>query len=78
IQTMEKKGFVSRAVSKDDMRINNVFITDKGKKVWETSLPYFRDIIRELQADIDEEDLQVAQDVLKKIQENINKKTSIK
>ncbi|MCA0931523.1 MarR family transcriptional regulator [Lutimonas saemankumensis] len=78
IQTMEKKGLVSRSVSSEDMRINNVFLTDKGRIVWDTSLPYFMNIIQELQKNISEEDLQVAQNVLKKIQENINKKTSIK
>ena len=78
IQTMEKKGFVKRCVSPEDMRINNVFLTANGKNVWETSLPYFKEIIKELQQDIPEKDLEVAQAVLKKIQENINKKTSIK
>ena len=78
IQTMEKKGFVYRSVSKEDLRINNVFLTPKGKKVWETSLPYFMEIIKELQKDIPEKDLEVAQTVLQRIQENINKKTSIK
>ena len=52
IHTMEKKGFVSRQVSKEDLRINNVFITDKGKTVWESSLPHFMEVIKELQKDI--------------------------
>ena len=78
IHTMEKKGFVSRSVSNEDMRVNHVFLTEKGKKIWETSLPHFMEIINELQKNIPEEDLQVAQTVLKKIQENISKKTSIK
>ena len=78
IHTMEKKGLVSRQVSQEDLRINNVFITDKGKTVWESSLPHFMEVIKELQKDIREEDLINAQKVMKKIQENINKKTTIK
>ena len=77
IHTMEKKGFVSRQVSKEDLRINHVFITDKGRTVWESSLPHFMKVIKELQKDIPEEDLIVAQAVMKKIQENINLKTTI-
>lgn len=78
IHTMEKKGFVTRSVSQEDLRINNVFITEKGKTVWESSLPHFMTVIKELQKDISEEDLIVAQKVLKKIQENIKIKTTIK
>jgi len=77
IQTMEKKGFVSRSVSEKDMRINHVYLTPLGRQTWEKSYPFFLKIIEELQRGLSKEDIINAQKVMKQIQSNINLKTTI-
>lgn len=77
INTMEKKGFVSRAVSEKDMRINHVYLTDFGRETWEKSYPFFLETIQELQKGISKEELENAKNVMKQIQHNINLKTTI-
>jgi len=77
IHTMEKKGLVSRKVCKEDLRINHVYLTQKGKEIWAKSRPHFLEIIEELQTDISSKDLDVAIKVLEQIQTNINQRTII-
>jgi len=77
IHTMEKKGFVSRSVSEQDMRINHVYLTPLGRQTWEKSYPFFLKIIEELQKGISKEDIVNTQNVMKQIQSNINLKTTI-
>ena len=77
LQTMEKKGLVYRKTSSADMRINNVYLTESGRKTWKESLPIFMDIVQDLQKGISEEDLIKVQQTLDKIQKNIFKKIHI-
>jgi len=39
IDTLEKDGFINRAPSKDDRRMINIFLTDKGSQFMEKFLP---------------------------------------
>lgn len=77
IQTMEKKGLVYRVPCDKDMRINHIYLTDKGRETWERSTPYFLEIIEELQQGISSEDLITVQKAMEQIQININKTTNI-
>ena len=77
IQTMEKKGYVSRSVSEKDMRVNHVYLTALGREIWEKSYPFFLETIQELQKGISKEDLENTKNVMKQIQNNINLKTTI-
>lgn len=77
IQTMEKKDLVYRVPCEKDMRINHIFLTDKGRKTWERAYPYFLEIVEELQQGISQEDLVTVQKAMKQIQMNINKTTNI-
>lgn len=77
IQTMEKKELVYRVASEKDLRINHIFLTDKGRKTWERSLPFFLEIVNDLQEGISREDLKTVQKAMKQIQININKTTNI-
>ena len=77
IQTMEKKELVYRVPSEKDLRINHIFLTDKGRKTWERSLPFFLEIVNDLQEGISREDLKTVQKAMKQIQININKTTNI-
>ena len=48
IHTLEKKGLVIRIISKNDKRANNVFLTEQGKRIFETSMPILNVIIDDL------------------------------
>ena len=74
IHTMEKKDLVYRKHSSLDKRINHVFLTEKGKEVFKQSLPLIRQMIIDLQEGIPENDLKRANDVLNKIQHNIQRR----
>ncbi len=77
IQTMEKKGYVSRSICETDLRINHVYLTPFGRETWEKSYPYFLEVVKELQQGIAQEDILRVQKVMKQIQSNINLKTTI-
>jgi DNA-binding MarR family transcriptional regulator len=77
INTMEKKGYVSRSICEMDKRINHIYLTPLGREIWKKAYPFFLEIIEELQKGISKEDLLNAQNVMKQIQNNINLKTTI-
>lgn len=77
INTMEKKDLVKREISETDMRINHVYLTEKGKKTWDDAYPYFMQIVENLQKGISKEDLLTVQKTMEIIQENIKLKTKI-
>lgn len=72
IDTMEKKGLVTRSSDPSDKRIKLVSITEEGKSSVKTAIPMLHEIIKKIQADIDLPDLQTTIEVLKKISKNIN------
>ncbi len=73
ITTIEKKGYVNRVHSKSDKRLNYIFLTDEGKSVFKKSLPVLKNLVKNLQMGIDQEDLIKTIEVLNKIQKNISK-----
>lgn len=75
IQTMEKKDLVYRVPSRKDLRSNHVYLTETGHEIWEKSHPYFQSIVAKLQEGLSQEELEVTQRSLEKIQENLKKKT---
>lgn len=74
INTMEKKELVYRVISKEDKRINHIYLSDLGKEVFSNSLPVLKDLITELQDGISAEDIERTKRVLNRIQSNITKK----
>lgn len=74
INTMEKKELVYRVISKEDKRINHIYLSDLGKEIYSNSLPVLKDLIVELQDGISEEDIERTKKVLSRIQNNITKK----
>jgi DNA-binding MarR family transcriptional regulator len=73
INTIEKKGLVHRVPSKEDKRINHIFLTDKGKELFIRSLPVLQELIAKLQEGISKEELNITIKVLTRIQNNIRK-----
>ena len=74
INTMEKKELVYRVISKEDKRINHIYLSDLGKEIFLNSLPVLKNLIIELQEGISTEDLERTKKVLSRIQNNISKK----
>lgn len=77
INTMEKKNLVFRELSKEDKRINHIYLSDLGKKTFLFSLPVLKKLMSELQDNISQKDLATTIEVLDQIQNNINKKIKL-
>lgn len=73
INTMEKKGYVNRKNCEEDKRINHVYLSQKGRKIYDRSLPLLRIIISSLEEGIKPKDLEITIKVLTKVQKNISK-----
>lgn len=71
ISTMEKKNYVARIPDTEDKRVNKIFLTTKGKKVFEATFDTIHESVEELQAGISLEEITTAIEVLKKLQQNI-------
>jgi len=75
LRKMENKKYITRKQSKEDKRINNVFLTDLGKAVFKKTLPVIKNIIQTMEQNISNSEKQQIIEVLKKIQHNFNVKT---
>jgi DNA-binding MarR family transcriptional regulator len=71
VSTMEKKNMVARIPDAEDKRINRIFLTREGRKVFEATLPVMVEITSGLQQGISEEEINAAIETLKKVQKNL-------
>lgn len=74
ISNMEKKNLVLRVISKEDKRINQVFLTENGRKTFHEILPILKEVIDQFQKGISEEEIRIVKSILQKINHNINDK----
>lgn len=74
VSTMEKKNLVARITDKEDKRVNRIFLTANGRKVFENMLPVLRRCMDQVQKDLSTEEIQNTIAVLKKIQQNLGLK----
>ena len=67
---MESKKYILRRQSEADKRVNQVFLTPEGKKVYDRTRPVIKELIDKMERNISlkEKDQMIA--LLKKIQEN--------
>lgn len=72
IDNLEKKGLVTRSVSKEDRRVNNIVVTTEGMVLKDTTKQLAIDTMNEVLKDISEADLQTFVGVLKKVCGNIS------
>ena len=70
LRKMESKKYITRQQSQEDKRINNVFLTDLGKSIFEKSRPIINKIIHTMEQNISNADKQHIIEILKKIQSN--------
>jgi len=74
LSKMDKKGYISRQQSKEDKRINNVYITQKGKETFTLTKPVIKKIITKMEKNITITEKEQIITILKKIQNNFDSK----
>ena len=72
VDNLEKKGLVTRSVSKDDRRVNNIVVTEEGMALKDSTKQLAIETMNKAMASIPEEDVLTFVDVLKKICDNID------
>jgi len=72
IDNLEKKGLVKRSISKEDRRVNNIVVTEKGMALKDSTKQLAIDTMNHALEGIPEEDVQTFVGVLKKVGANIS------
>ena len=71
IDNLEKKGLVTRSVSRDDRRVNNIIVTKEGMALKDSTKQLAIDTMNKALEGIPEEDVLTFVNVLKKVCANI-------
>ena len=74
---MEKKNYIRRKQSKNDKRINNVFLTSHGKNIFNKTKPIINHVITTMEQNISNSEKQQIIKTLKKIQLNFDSNSKI-
>lgn len=72
IDSLEKKGLVYRAVNKDDRRVNNIIVSEEGKKLKTKTTEVAIKMMRNVLDNIKEEDLVAFDKVMMQIKDNLD------
>ena len=72
IDNLEKKGLVTRSIAKEDRRVNNIVVTEKGMALKDSTKELAINTMNEVLAGVAEADLNTFVDVLKKVCSNIS------
>ena len=72
IDSLEKKGLVSRSVAKQDRRVNNIVVTEEGMALKDSTKQIAINAMNEILGGIPEDDLQTFVSVLKQVCTNIS------
>jgi DNA-binding MarR family transcriptional regulator len=71
INTLIKKGYISRYPSKKDKRKNHIYLTPSGKKIIHKATPHFHLIALLVEKNLTKEEIEMTKNIFKKIQTNI-------
>lgn len=78
LNILEAKGFIERSVETKGRRlVKKVYITDKGKKLVEESLPVIKEKFSKVFEDISEDDLAILRTICTKMKDDLSKMTTI-
>ena len=72
IDNLEKKGLVTRSISKEDRRVNNIVVTPEGMALKDSTKQLAINTMEQILKGIPETDLQTFVAVLKKVNTNIS------
>ena len=73
LSKMEKKSYITRKQCECDKRINQVYLTKLGKKIFQKTRPVIQKMIDTVEKDITEQEKKQIIDILQKIQANFIK-----
>ena len=73
LDILERKNFIERHPSKEDRRSFEIHITETGLNITEQVIPFLDELFNNLLKDISYEKLKIYNEVLLKIDNNINK-----
>lgn len=73
LDILERKNFIERHPSKEDRRSFAIHITETGLNITEQVIPFLDELFNNLLEDISSEKLEIYNEVLLKIDNNINK-----
>ena len=71
LSTLEKKQLVTRVPDQVDKRINRVYLTEQGKQQLQSTYPVMREVMKDMEKDLDKSALQITIQTLQKIQSNL-------
>ncbi len=71
IDKMEKQGFVTRKVDREDRRINRISLTTRADATWNSLVDCSTQVRKSSLRDIPEEQVKIIRDVLEKISQNL-------
>lgn len=78
LNILEEKGFITRALEAKGKRpVKKIYITEKGKKLVEESVPRLRSAFQQVFEDVSDEELAVLRGILNKMKTSLSKTTSI-
>ena len=77
IDTMERKNLVARIPSKKDQRINHIYLTKNGERIYRESMPIVNRLIEIVEKDVTDEEIETVIRVMKKIIENLKESVVI-
>lgn len=72
INTMEKKNFIARIPSVEDKRVNLIYLTTHGEKLFHEAGSLMKDLVENLNSGITNQEEKALIRIMKKIQNNIN------
>ncbi|MFD1550794.1 MarR family transcriptional regulator [Putridiphycobacter roseus] len=72
INVLEKKNYLARIPSKEDKRVNHLFITKAGLQILDQTSPVFNEMSGIIQKGFKAEELKLLINMLKRIQANVN------
>ncbi|MEN0051694.1 MAG: MarR family transcriptional regulator [Bacteroidota bacterium] len=67
IHTMERKELVVRISDEQDKRINRIYLTDKGKAIYQQTLPIIYDSLTKVQSSLSKEEIEQLINLLKRV-----------
>jgi DNA-binding MarR family transcriptional regulator len=73
LKLLEREELVLRTADPIDKRTKRIYITPKGRKVYQTILPLGQETIAEAKAGIAEDELKTCESVLQKMYNNLSK-----
>lgn len=73
INTLIRKGYITKNASKEDKRKNIISISPKGKAIITKATPHFQKMAMSIEENLSEQEIAFAKEILKKIQKNVTK-----